>query len=177
MPPRFSPAVPLRLAVLAALFALALMVVPAAGQAQQQAKPAPEAKPEGQAIPDTPKRDMGVDGRRTPVAIEHADTDVVGTRLAYHLKELLGRSSLMNLTTKDEKKLVLVIRTREEFTGRPAVSSIYSVAWLYSAKDGALRYFLSADTGIVDAVTLEQTVEALLVKTDKMAATYGYLFQ
>lgn len=177
MPPGFFPRFPARLAVLAVVFALALLAAPAAGQAQQQAKTAPEAKPEGQAIPDTPKKDTGVDGRRTPVGIEHTDTDVVGTRLAYHLKELLGRSSLMTLTTKDEKKLVLVIHTREEFTGRPAVSSIYSVAWLYSAKDGTLRYFLSGDTGIVDAVTLEQTVEALLVKTDKMAATYGYLFQ
>jgi hypothetical protein len=166
-----------RAAVLAVCFALALLAAPASGQAQQQAKPAPEAKPEGQAIPDTPKKDTGVDGRRTPVAIEHKDTDVVGTRMVYHMKELLGRSSLMSLTTKDEKKLVLVIQTREEFSGRPAVSSIYSVAWLYSAKDGALRYFLSADTGIVDAATLEQTVEALLVATDKMAATYGYLFQ
>jgi len=184
MPPRLFPRIPARIPArmlaLAMVFALAVLAAPSvtpAAWAQQPAKPAAEAKPEGQAIPDTPKKDTGVDGRRTPVGIEHADTDVVGTRMVYHLKELLGRSSLMGLTTKDEKKLVLAIQTREEFTGRPAVSSIYSVAWLYSAKDGTLRYFLSADTGIVDAVTLEQTVEALLVKTDKMAATYGYLFQ
>ncbi|WP_176636917.1 hypothetical protein [Desulfolutivibrio sulfoxidireducens] len=168
---RFAPA----LSILAMAVLLALSVQTAA--LAQQDKPAAAAKPEGQAIPDTPKKDMGVDGRRTPVAIEHGSTDVVGTRMVYHLKELLGRSSLMTLTTKDEKKLVLAIQTREEFTGRPAVSSIYSVAWLYSAKDGTLRYFLSAETGIVDAASLEQTVEAILAKTDKMAGTYGYLFQ
>lgn len=163
---------------LAVLFVLAVLVFPATpAQAQQQAKPAPEARPETPAIPDTPKKDTGPDGKRTPVAIEHSDTDVVGTRMVYHMKELLGRSSLMSLTTKDEKKLVLVIQTQAEFTGRPAVSSIYSAAWLYSAKDGTLRYYLSSDTGIVDAVTLEQTVESLLAKTDKIAATYGYLFQ
>jgi len=160
-------------AALFILVVLTLFAAPAVAQSPSQAKPAPEA----QAIPDTPKKETGVDGRRTPVALEHTDMDVVGARMVYHMKELLGRSSLMGLTTKDEKKLVLVIQTREEFTGRPAVSSIYSVAWLYSAKDGSLRYFLSSDTGIVDAATLEQTVEALLVKTDKMAATYGYLFQ
>ncbi len=170
-PYRFAPF--LTVLAVAALLALA---VPTTALAQAD-KPAVAAKPEGQAIPDTPKKDMGVDGRRTPVAIEHGDTDVVGTRMVYHLKELLGRSSLMSLTTKDEKKLVLAIQTQTEFTGRPAVSSIYSVAWLYSAKDGTLRYYLSSDTGIVDAATLEQTVEAILAKTDKMAATYGYLFQ
>lgn len=173
MPRRYRFAPILTVLAVAALMALAM---PTTAPAQAD-KPAPAAKPEGQAIPDTPKKDVGVDGRRTPVAIEHGDTDVVGTRMVYHLKELLGRSSLMSLTTKDEKKLVLVIQTQAEFTGRPAVSSIYSVAWLYSAKDGTLRYYLSSDIGIVDAATLEQTVEAVLTKTDKMAATYGYLFQ
>ena len=108
--------------------------------------------------------------------MEHDDTDPVGARLAYHLKELLGRSSLMVPTNKDEKKLVIVLRTREEFPGRPNLCSIYSVSWLFSAREGSLKYFLTAETGIVDASGVDQTADAILGKTDKLATTYGYLF-
>ena len=113
----------------------------------------------------------------TPVVIEHDDADPVGARLAYHIKELLGRSSLMRLTNKDEKKLVLVLKTKEEFPGRPNLCSIYSASWLFSSREGALKYFLTAEAGIVDASGIDQTAETLLAQTDKLATTYGYLFQ
>jgi hypothetical protein len=173
MPRRYRFAPILTVLAVAALMALAM---PTTAPAQAD-KPAPAAKPEGQAIPDTPKKDVGVDGRRTPVAIEHGDTDVVGTRMVYHLKELLGRSSLMSLTTKDEKKLVLVIQTQAEFTA--ARPSAPSTPWPGSIRPRTAPCATTCPriSASWTRPTLEQTVEAVLTKTDKMAATYGYLFQ
>lgn len=154
--------------------ALALVLAPCLALAQDKpktpAQPAPAAS-EGQ----QPKKADEV-SRRLPVAVEHDDSDPVGTRLAYQLKERLGRSSLMQPTNKDEKKIVIVLKTREEFPGRAGVGSIYSASWLFASRDGSLRYFLASEAGIVDGVSVDQTAEALLGKTDKLASTYGYLF-
>jgi hypothetical protein len=147
---------------------------PSSGQ-EAKARPAPAA-----AAPAAPepaaKKAEDVAAKKTPVAIEHDDSDPVGARLAYRLKELLGRSSLMAPTNKDEKKLVLVLKTKEEFPGRPNLCSIYAVSWLFSSREGALKYFLASEAGIVDASGVEQAAEALLGRTDKLATTYGYLF-
>jgi hypothetical protein len=152
--------------------ALALTLGIAASAAAQAKAPAPQAAP----APADAAGKKNDDARKTPVAIEHDDNDAVGTRLAYRLKELLGRSSLMQPTSKDEKKIVLVLKTKEEFPGRSGLSSIYSVSWLFSSKEGALKYFLTSEAGIVDSADIDQTAEMLLGKTDKLASTYGYLF-
>jgi len=158
------------LAVLALTFAAACPAL-----AQDKAKaPAPQAAPA--ASEATPKKAEDTAARKTPVAVEHDDADPVGVRLAYQLKERLGRSSLMQPTNKDEKKIVVVLKTKEEFPGRPGVGSIYSVSWLFASREGSLRYFLASEAGIVDGVGVDQTAEALLGKTDKLASTYGYLF-
>jgi hypothetical protein len=144
-----------------------------AGHGPNPAKaPAPQAAPA-----DTPdKKAPEPTGKRLAVTVEHDDTDPLGAKLAYHLKELLGRSSLMTLTNKDEKKIVIVLKTKEEFPGRPNLSSLYSVSWPFSAKAGSLRYYLASEAGIVDASGVDETAEAILGKTDKLSATYGYLF-
>ena len=69
-----------------------------------------------------------------------------------------------------------MLKTKEEFPGRPNLCSIYAVSWLFSAKEGSLKYFLTSEAGIVDSAGLDQTAETLIGKTGKLAATYGYLF-
>lgn len=160
------------LTLLACLLSLLLFASPALAQDAAKEKPAPLEQAPDKADKSDPQTSL-----LPPVSIEHGDADPVGTRLAYQVKELVGRSSLMRLSTKDEKKIVLVMKTSEEFTGRPAVSSIYSAIWLYSAKTGSLRYYLTSQTGIADAASLNQTVESILTQTDKVAETYSYLFQ
>ncbi|WP_428561919.1 MAG: hypothetical protein ACP59X_20065 [Solidesulfovibrio sp. DCME] len=150
--------------------ALALTIVAALPALAQTAAPAPPA------ADAAPAKKSDASGRKTPVAIDHDDNDPVGTRLAYRLKELLGRSSLMQPTNKDEKKIVIVLKTKEEFPGRSGLSSIYSISWLFSSKEGALKYFLTSEAGIVDSADIDQVTETILGKTDKLASTYGYLF-
>jgi len=158
---------------LIAVFAVLSILSPAAmAQEAPKEKPAPLEKALDQAVKEDAKASA-----LPPVSVEHNDADAVGVRLAYQVKELVGRSSLMRMSTKDEKKVVLLLTTAEEFTGRPAVSSVYSAIWLYSAKAGSLRYYLTSQTGIADAASLGQTVEAIMAQTSKVCETYSYLFQ
>ena len=167
-----------RIAVLVlSLLVLAVSPLLAQGAAQPEARPKAAPPQIASGAPEAaPKKADEPTAKKTPVAIDHDDSDPVGTRLAYRIKELLARSALMAPTNRDEKKLVLVIKTKEEFPGRPNLCSIYSVSWLFSSREGSLKYFLAAEAGIVDASSVEQTAEALLGRTDKLAATYGYLF-
>uniref|UniRef100_I2Q6R6 Uncharacterized protein n=1 Tax=Desulfovibrio sp. U5L TaxID=596152 RepID=I2Q6R6_9BACT len=163
--------------VRAALLALAVTLLALSpALAQDKAQPAP---PQAASAPAAPAAARDADkaaAKKIPVAVEHDDTDPLGARLAYRLKELLGRSSLMQPTNKDEKKLVVVVKTKEEFPGRPGLSSIYAVSWLFSSREGALRYFLASEAGIVDSTGIDQAAETILGRTDKLAGTYGYLF-
>lgn len=162
---RFAPA-------LLAVLALLAWTVPAL--AQNAAKtPAPQPAP---AQAEAPAKKAEPAGKRLAITVEHDDTDPLGARLAYRIKEMLGRSSLMALSNKDEKKIVITLKTKEEFPGRPNLCSIYSVTWLFSAREGSLKYYLNAEAGIVDNTDLDQTAETILAKTDKLAGTYGYLF-
>jgi len=154
------------------VLALVAWVGPAPAQ-NAPATPAPQSAPPA----DTPQQKAPEPAaKKAAVTVEHNDTDPLGGRLAYRLKELLGRSALMRLSNREEKKIVLVLTTREEFPGRPNLCSIYAVTWLFSAKEGSLKYFLSTETGIVDATGLDQAAETILGRTDKLATTYGYLF-
>lgn len=116
-------------------------------------------------------------GKRVPVAVEHAGADPVGLKLAYVVKEMVNNSNLFSLTTKDEKKIVLTLTTKEEFADRPKITSVYSLCWLYSAKDGSLRYFLAATSGVVDVTNVEETAQAILSKTSATADSFAYLFE
>ena len=165
-------------AVLLAGLLVLLGVVPVLAQSPgQEAKPKAPPPAAAAAAPEpAPKKAEEPAGKKTPVTIDHDDADPVGARLAYRLKELLGRSSLMVPTNRDEKKIVIILKTKEEFPGRPNLCSIYAVSWLFSSREGALKYYLASEAGIVDASAVDQAAEALLGRTDKLASTYGYLF-
>ena len=77
-------------------------------------------------------------GKATPVAVEHLGADRLGQRLALELKERMGASPLFILTTADTPKLKVVVRTTEEFPGRPGLGTAVSVTWVYSGGAGLL---------------------------------------
>jgi len=156
------------------LLALALFAT-AARSAAQQPPDAKGAPPPVAAEKKDEKKSPG--GKRAPIAVEHTGADPVGLKLAYVIKEMANNSSLFSLTTKDEKKIVLVLTTKEEFADRPKIASSYGLCWLYSAKDGSLRYFLAAASGVVDVTGVEDTAQAILSKTSATADSFAYLFE
>ncbi len=156
----------------AAAFCLTMLLwVGAVGFAQENSTDGPALKE----IPNTPQASS--QSRKTAVTVIHEGSDPVGLRLAYHLKEELNRSSLFRLSTKDERKVQLILTTMEEFGGRPELSSAFSAVWLYSENEATLKYFLQSEVGLASGVTVQQTAEALAAKTDDVAAQYAYLLE
>lgn len=153
-------------------------------QAQQQVQQ-PQAAPQAVQTPTAaaakkdppPDKPIKPAETRTPIMVEHQGSDNVGGRLAYQLKELLEKSALFRLTNKDEKKLKLLLITKEEFPGRPNMSSIYTVVWSYSENDGTLKYFLSSDVGVANAAAVKEEAEALVSRTHEALTSYNYLFE
>jgi hypothetical protein len=111
------------------------------------------------------------------VAVEHAGTDPLGARLAFELKETLGASTLFELTRDDVPKVSVILRTSEEFPGRPGMGTVWSAVWIYSAGTGVLAHFLDAQVGVAAPGDVETMAGALAQKTDEVAGRYAYLFE
>ncbi|TVM18869.1 hypothetical protein DPQ33_05265 [Oceanidesulfovibrio indonesiensis] len=115
--------------------------------------------------------------RGTPVTVQHAGDDELGSRLALKLKETLNDSSLFAVSDRDEKKLKVMLRTMREFEGRPNSSSVYSLVWVYSESEATLKYFLDEQIGLVHEGELESRAEAIAAATERLGARYSYLFE
>ena len=157
--------VPLLLVCLCAVFAAAPALAQDAGN-QGQAATAIENRP----------AQSGTD-RVTPVAVIHDDLDVTGAALVLRLTEILNESSLFRLTDKDEKKIKIIVSSKEEFPGRPGIASAYSVVWIYSASENVLTHYLDSEVGFVAPDGTAAAARALATATDDVASRYAYLFE
>lgn len=115
-------------------------------------------------------------GRVISVDVQHVGSDRLGPRLALELKERLNVSSLFALTPADTPKLKLVLRTMEEFPGRPGLGTAVSVAWVYSGGAGLLAHHLDGMVAVTDAAGIAALVSAIAARTDDVAGSYAYLF-
>ena len=115
-------------------------------------------------------------GRVVPVDVQHLGSDPVGLRLALELKERLNRSSLFALTPTDTPKLKLVLRTTEEFPGRPGLGAAVSVSWVFSGGAGLLAHHLDGMVAVADSPGVAALVTAIAAKTGEVAGNYAYLF-
>lgn len=126
------------------------------------------------AIPDNP---APVSENSAPVGVVHDDVDQLGTRLAFRLKETFNKSTLFQLTSKDEPKIKVIVATKPEFPGRPHIGSVYSVVWIFSSGENVLTHYLASEAGTVDAATIDAAAEALAARTAAVAEQYAYLFE
>jgi len=150
-----------------------LLFTGVAVQAQEGTQPLAVPKED---IPDKPAPTEQKE-RKIVVSVEHDGADNVGGRLAYHLKELFDRSSLFTLSTRDERKIKVILRTREEFPGRPNMSSAYAVVFVYSETEGTLKYLLSSEVGFVHSASVKEDAEVLAGKAHEIYSKYSYLFE
>ncbi len=157
---------PLVRVVLAALLPALLFGLAAVALAQDQTPETIENRPAPAAA-----------DRVTPVAVVHEDLDVTGAALVLRLKEVLNESSLFRLTDKDEKKLKIIVESKEEFPGRPGIASAYSVVWIYSASENVLTHYLDSEVGFVAPDGAAVAARALATATDDVASRYAYLFE
>jgi hypothetical protein len=144
-----------------------LLLVPSAGPAQEEAP---------KNIPDTPT-DVTEETRKTPVSVAHLGSDNIGSRLTFHLKELLAKSELFSLSIEDEKKVRLEVRSMQEFEERPNTTSVVALAWLYSENEGTLKYYLDGEVMLIHSATVREQAEEIMAHTQTLSAKYGYLFE
>lgn len=137
---------------------------------------APQPGPKAEAVEDKPA-EPAKGGFTTPVAVVHDNTDQLGTRLAFRLKETLNASSLFALSAKDERRIKVILTTQPEFPGREQVGSVYAAVWIYAANESVLTHYLASEAGTVDAATVEATAQALAGRTAAVAEKYAYLFE
>jgi hypothetical protein len=171
--------------ILAAILAAFLLAVPAFAQdaaqnettatAQEQETRTPEPDMEAMAIEDRPAG--AVQEAATPVSVSHQGADGLGARLAYQLKETFNGSSLFTLTELDQRKIRLLLKTREEFPGRPLLGSIYSATWVFQASENMLGHFLMSEVGFLEEGEADKAAEQLTAVTQEVAERYAYLFE
>ena len=152
-----------------------LLLLPAHARAADQAG-APAAGNSSVAAPVNATVAAPRPGRVIPVDVQHLGSDRLGPRLALELKERLNVSSLFSLTPTDTPKLKLVLRTTEEFPGRPGLGTAVSVAWVYSGGAGLLAHHLDGMVAVTDAAGVAALVSAIAARTDDVAGSYAYLF-
>mgnify|MGYP006294564781 CR=1 FL=1 len=128
----------------------------------------------------TPRRDAPESVKKEkkyPVMVIHKDTDDLGRRLTFNLREVFNKSSIFRLSGYNEQKIQVILSTRQEFEGRPNISSIYTIIWLFSSGEGMLNHYLDSETGFIDFRTVEDLAETLAAKTDEVVSQYVYLFE
>ena len=163
---------------LPALFLASLLVIlPCRLQAQNATAPAARQdtaanQTEERLAEKTPRDTEGV-----PVQIRHENTDRVGRRLVFHIRERFSRSSLFRLSDKEEKKIILYVKSQKEFPGRPGVSSIYAATWAFSYGGDVLSNYLQSETGIAGTESLGDAAEEFVARTYEVYSRYSYLFE
>lgn len=172
--------------VLAVLLILLVLASPSLAQEAGEA-PAPEGGPEVMGQVQEPEADMAAEaikdlpapvetGRSWPVFVVHQGDDALGARLALRLKEVFNGSNLFSLTEGDQRKIKVLLTTREEFPGRARLGSVYSATWIYQASETMLAHHLAGELGFIDPDDLEALSEGLAARTETMATRYSYLF-
>jgi hypothetical protein len=173
--------------VLVVLAALLLLASPALAQEAGEA-PVPEGGPEVMGQVQEPEADMATEaiedlpaptetGRSWPVFVVHQGDDPLGARLALRLKETFNGSNLFSLTEEDQRKIKVLLTTREEFPGRARLGSIYSATWIYQASETMLAHHLAGELGFIAPDGLDSLAEELAARTETMATRYSYLFE
>ncbi len=114
---------------------------------------------------------------RYPVTIEYEGQDSLGIRLVLEMKEYMATSKIFRLSSSDEKKIKIYIKTKEEFPSRPGLGSVYCIVWTFSAGKDVLSSYLDGEVGSISYNQVKSIVEVLLSKTDEVISQYSYLFE
>jgi len=159
--------------ILFAVF-LCLLVWPIAATAQNATEQSPRLQ-DTPTPPKTPQRE--VQSEKMPVNIQYEEGDNLGRRLVLNLRERFDKSRLFRLASGSERTIQIILTTREEFQGRPGLSSVYSAVWTFSYGEDVLSNYLEGQLGFVRPGEVVELAETLVARTDEVAAQYSYLFE
>ncbi len=99
------------------------------------------------------------------VEVVHSGKDIVGSRLAYQLKEGIRRSGGLRLTTLDEPRMIIYLVTTDEFD-TPGTATIYSYTFVSKGSVGP-PWFITSGVGSCGATRVNEAAETLVAHTDE----------
>lgn len=111
------------------------------------------------------------------VIYNNNNMDSLGRRLVFTMRERFNKSELFRLSGYDEQKIRIVVKSAEEFQGRPGLSSVYSIVWNFSYGKDVLSSYLSSQVGFVPHDGITDKAESLVARTDEIYTQYSYLFE
>ncbi len=114
---------------------------------------------------------------KIPIMVIYQDMDSLGRRLIFNLRERFNKSNLFRLSGYNEKKIKIVISSKDEFQGRAGLSSIYCVVWTFSYGEDMLSNYLDSQVGFIEHNAIKKLAEVLASKTDEISTQYAYLFE
>ncbi len=132
-----------------------------------------------QAVEDDPQLvpERAEEEKGAPVRVVHEGTDTLGRRMVLSLRERLSDSDLFHLSQEEGRKISIHVYSRDEFTDRPGLSSIYSITWTFSYGEEVLSSYLQNSLGILERNRIGETAEDLAGRTYEVYRRYSYLFQ
>jgi len=102
------------------------------------------------------------------VEVDHTGQDIVGSRLAYQVKEGIRRSGGLRLTSIDEPRLIIYLVTMDEFNDTPGTATIFSYALVSKGTEGP-RYFITSGVEKCGTQRINESAEGLVADIDKEA--------
>lgn len=109
----------------------------------------------------------------TQISVSHSGDDMVGSTLAYELREKIKSSNQMELARSDKLAngivVSLVTIDPEEESNVGATQTAYSATWNYLIvrRDGTAQFHLSSSVGICGADRVISCAQSLAASTDK----------
>ncbi len=114
---------------------------------------------------------------KIPVMIVYKEKESLGRRLIFTMRERFNSSEIFRLSGYNEKKIKIIVSTKEEFPSRPGLCSIYSIVWNFSYGQDLLSNYLTNKVGIISGKSMKELAESLVAQTDKIYLQYSYLFE
>lgn len=99
--------------------------------------------------------------------------DGLGTDLEHRLKEAIRKSKGFRLTTKEEDRCIIRLRS---YVISPGLSG-YALVWTLQPKDKPMAFYLNSVAGAVVEETIEPLVVRLLALTDDELSSLSKLLR
>jgi hypothetical protein len=112
-----------------------------------------------------------------PIELQHTGDDIVGSRLAYYVKEGLRKSSGLTLSDDSDYRIQLSIVTLDPSSNKDGYSTVYSAVWKLKFPTQLYPFFLNQSVGTCGSRRIEDVADGLVADTDKLATDFVRLIK
>jgi hypothetical protein len=108
--------------------------------------------------------------QRVPVEFRHQGDDMLGQRIALHVKEIIRTSAALKIATaENEKRFLVIFQSKDENPNRQSESSCFGLTFILAGKD-SLPVYLSSSLGDCGLPYAYQCAENVVASIEKVAS-------